>query len=315
MTDNAARQPKGIPVGGQFAATAHTEPDLVLGLPEAEVHFDADGTEWDWRDPEATILESSSIGGIGIKINTKTDDGNFTYDVIDYGRGRKISSGTAATLTEAKDAAKDEKDRAVKYSQRFGVKEGYPTPWGSADNVSHLAPGIASVSTPGHGGIKLSPARNKEVDPIWRESDGWYEEDCSWSITAITHPEGFSEDHQRYAHESARRWYPDEYESVVGKDPTKYGVTDYKPIAPGESNVRDEKVFFAANSDKVQRAFSASYSKDHAGMTEVIVSDVTATGARTGTPRTVLIPSAEYSKLGNFRTIPKDATYETLKEN
>ncbi|XAS69261.1 hypothetical protein V3C33_08430 [Micrococcaceae bacterium Sec5.7] len=29
-TDTAARQPKGIPVGGQFAATAHAEPTVGL---------------------------------------------------------------------------------------------------------------------------------------------------------------------------------------------------------------------------------------------------------------------------------------------
>lgn len=32
MTENTARQPKGIPVGGQFAATAHSEADLSLSL-------------------------------------------------------------------------------------------------------------------------------------------------------------------------------------------------------------------------------------------------------------------------------------------
>ena len=169
---------------------------------------------------------------------------------------------------------------------------------------------------PWHGQrLNPRPRRNKEVDPIWREGSGWYEEDCSWSVTAITHPEGFSEDHQRYAHECARRWFPDEYEAVVGKDPAKYGVTDYRPIAPGESLVRDEKVFFAANADKVQRAISASYSKEHPGMTEVLVSDVTSTGMRTGTSRIVLIPSDEYSNLGNFRTIPKDAQYQVVTEN
>jgi hypothetical protein len=34
MTDNAPRQPKGIPVGGQFAATAHSEPDIALSTEE-----------------------------------------------------------------------------------------------------------------------------------------------------------------------------------------------------------------------------------------------------------------------------------------
>ncbi|GAA4032678.1 hypothetical protein GCM10023063_14990 [Arthrobacter methylotrophus] len=32
MTDNIARQPKGIPVGGQFAATTHSEPDARLAV-------------------------------------------------------------------------------------------------------------------------------------------------------------------------------------------------------------------------------------------------------------------------------------------
>jgi hypothetical protein len=57
MTENASRQPKGIPAGGQFAATAHAETDLNLtprraelngwpeSLPEPEVsfHFGDDG--------------------------------------------------------------------------------------------------------------------------------------------------------------------------------------------------------------------------------------------------------------------------------
>ncbi|WP_026551371.1 hypothetical protein [Arthrobacter sp. H20] len=33
MTENPARQPKGIPVGGQFSATSHGEPDLQLEAP------------------------------------------------------------------------------------------------------------------------------------------------------------------------------------------------------------------------------------------------------------------------------------------
>lgn len=326
MITNPSRQPKGIPVGGQFAATSHAEPGLVLGQPEQEVHFDTDGTEWDWAGPDATILESAYINGVGMRIDTsQSDDGVYSYEIravrprsggyIGY---KLVGSGTAATLDDAKAAAKAEHERAARYAARFSIREGARTPWGTADNVSYLAPGIASVSTPGHGGVKLSPARNKDVDPAWRNSNGWYEEDCEWSITAITHPEAFSEEHRKYAHECARRWYPDEYEAVVGKNPAKYGVADYKPIAPGESLVRDEKVFFAENADKVQRAWSASYSKDHPGMTEVLVSDVTSTGMRGDNPtRTILVPSDEYEGLrgNNFRTFPKDAPYQVLREN
>jgi hypothetical protein len=35
-TENAARQPKGVPVGGQFAATSHAEPSLALAPAEAK---------------------------------------------------------------------------------------------------------------------------------------------------------------------------------------------------------------------------------------------------------------------------------------
>jgi len=312
MTENISRQPKGVPVGGQFAATAHTEPNLVLGQPEKDIFFDADGTEWDWANPEATILEAGSVNEIGIRIRTgRTADGVFDYDILDYRNSAKVGHGNAGTLHEAKEAAKDARYKMAKYASRFSIHEGSRTPWGTADGVSHIAPGIASVFTPGHGGVKLSPARNKEVDPVWRNSNGWYEEDCEWAIAAITHREAYSEDHQRYAHESARQWFPDEYEKAVGKDPARYGVTDYKPIAPGESSIRDEKVFFAANADKVQRVWSASYSKDHPGMTEVLVSDVTPTGGRGNNPtQTVLIPSDEYKTIGNFHTIPKDADYQ-----
>jgi hypothetical protein len=42
MTTTTARQPKGIPVGGQFAATAHAEPSVVLGAPSARPDFVTD---------------------------------------------------------------------------------------------------------------------------------------------------------------------------------------------------------------------------------------------------------------------------------
>jgi hypothetical protein len=314
MTDNASRQPKGIPVGGQFAATAHAEPELALDVPEKDVLFDADGTEWDWANAGHTLLEAGSVNQIGIWVRThRAAEGVFDYAIIDYHNNTEVGQGTAGTLSEAKEAAKDHRYKMAQYAARFSIREGSRTPWGTADGVTHVAPGIASVFTPGHGGVKLSPARNKEVDPVWRNSNGWYEEDCEWAITAITHREAYSAEHQKYAHESARRWFPDEYEKAVGKDPARYGVTDYKPIAPGESSIRDEKVFFAANADKVQRIWSASYSKDHEGMTEVLVSDVSSTGARGDNPaRTILVPSKEYEGLrsSNFSTIPKDADYQ-----
>jgi hypothetical protein len=66
------------------------------------------------------------------------------------------------------------------------VRPGSGTPWGTADFVEVLAPGITSVSTPSHGGIHLSPERNAQVHPVWRSDNGWYEEDCEANIVLIT---------------------------------------------------------------------------------------------------------------------------------
>jgi hypothetical protein len=47
-TDTTARQPKGIPVGGQFAATTHTEPDVALPRPVIEdMSFDHNNGSFD----------------------------------------------------------------------------------------------------------------------------------------------------------------------------------------------------------------------------------------------------------------------------
>ena len=60
--------------------------------------------------------------------------------------------------------------------RRIGVDT--PTPWGTAQTVDRLADGIVSVTTAGHGGVHLSPARLREMRESERTRDGWYEEDC-----------------------------------------------------------------------------------------------------------------------------------------
>lgn len=63
----------------------------------------------------------------------------------------------------------------------FGeVKKGMRTPWGTADCVRQLAPGIWNVSTPSHGGIKLSKERLAKMPKSMRKA--WYEEDCDWAL-------------------------------------------------------------------------------------------------------------------------------------
>lgn len=89
------------------------------------------------------------------------------------------------------------------------------TPWGTPQDVRHVAPGIVRVDTPGHGGYhvradlhELMPAPVRELDGY---TGGWYEEDCTWAFVALAFPAHFDADVVAYAHESAARNYPEEY--------------------------------------------------------------------------------------------------------
>ena len=61
------------------------------------------------------------------------------------------------------------------------------TPWGSAQSVSILAPGIGLVHTAGHGGIKCDRSTNSAIPTLWRNANGWYEEDCACAIPFFFH--------------------------------------------------------------------------------------------------------------------------------
>lgn len=92
-----------------------------------------------------------------------------------------------AQTTRTAELEPDDADRAE--LGQVTLKWGDRTPWGEAQEVEHVAPGIAIVSTAGHGGVKLSAARNREVPAPLRRAAGWYEEDCEFHIVARTFPE------------------------------------------------------------------------------------------------------------------------------
>jgi hypothetical protein len=56
MTENISRQPKGIPTGGQFAATAHSEPETSLSAPLEEISEEAQHREF-WERAIAGAAE------------------------------------------------------------------------------------------------------------------------------------------------------------------------------------------------------------------------------------------------------------------
>ena len=63
------------------------------------------------------------------------------------------------------------------------------SPWGHVQGYETLANGIISVWTAGHGGIRLSKERQKQLllkgvkpNSNFLKSDQWWEEDCDWAI-------------------------------------------------------------------------------------------------------------------------------------
>lgn len=70
------------------------------------------------------------------------------------------------------------------------------TPWGAAQTVRNLAPGVVHVTTASHGGFLVTdevlakwPVGLRELEPF--AGHGAYEEDCDWSIVALAMPELF----------------------------------------------------------------------------------------------------------------------------
>lgn len=89
------------------------------------------------------------------------------------------------------------------------------TPWGPSQHTYLYGPGVTQASTAGHGGIHLTDRRNLAVNPVWRRADCWYEEDCDWSIVALTFSDLFSMEQLATAHRLAEEYYPEAYASVM----------------------------------------------------------------------------------------------------
>lgn len=112
------------------------------------------------------------------------------------------------------------------------------TPWGQAQQIEDLAPGIKWVSTASHGGVKLDRALNAEVPDYMREPDGWYEEDVDWAVVAVVYPDAFEPGSRERAKDTLRNWRPGAYEAFFGE-----------VIQPGMSHVKDERIFLSQHRD------------------------------------------------------------------
>ena len=180
------------------------------------------------------------------------------------------------------------------------VREGMRTPWGDADFVQVIAPGIGWVGTPGHGGVKLSRAMNARMPVYMRLKGGWYEEDCEWALVYVAlagllrSTENDETDRLvAQAVTTLRNWRPDAYESFFGET-----------IPEGRSTIKDERTFKARHAnDWIVR--SAVNSRTHDGFVEATA---TVGGLRTTSAdlRTFLVPSAEYGARNRFGFVIDD---------
>lgn len=293
---NSSRVKPGVPTGGQFATSPRAAAtDVDLDMTPAE-----EGLDW----------EDNGYGGMyafrdGANMSVEPVDadqpdnlqGAHQWTVCHSGAKQPLrpeAYGTASTREEAMNMA----EAAGKWGTS-GVGQGSRSPWGTVDDAQPIAPGITSVGTPGHGGYKLSPERNKAVHPAWRDRNGWYEEDCEWAIVATTFPDepafaGITErmadkdsqaaaDGIPHAERVARDYYPDAYEKVTGKT-----------ILPGQSRGRDEATFRTEHANDYV-VNSATISDADPTMVEV--------GARigsTGEKARFTLPREEYQTRSEF---------------
>ncbi|WP_427019380.1 DUF7007 domain-containing protein (plasmid) [Pseudarthrobacter sp. P1] len=219
-----ARQPQGIPTGGQFAPTVRAEPCIGLDTP-ASPFRDADGTGWTLGGDEYTDTYTSTTDDLEIRVSTDIRAEGATVRVTDR-RGVQpavLLERPAEDIDGAKEAGKAERQQAIRYGYNT-LRVGSKALRGTIETVTNHGAGIDSVRTTGHGYLVLSGPRNRDVDPAWCSASGWYERDCAWVIPVLTHHQSLPPAMVATAHTEARRWFPDKYAAVVGADPARYGV-------------------------------------------------------------------------------------------
>ena len=96
------------------------------------------------------------------------------------------------------------------------IESGASTPWGTAQLSRQFADGIVLHSTASHGGFHLNQNANLIVHSLYRNDNGFYEEDCDWAKVAHAFPQLFTTYERRLADRKLRDCYPDAYERVMG---------------------------------------------------------------------------------------------------
>lgn len=163
------------------------------------------------------------------------------------------------------------------------ARENMRTPWGNADYFSPLGPGAIQVSTPGHGGVKLSPERNKAIPPALRNSNGWYEEDVDVNVVGMYHPDLFPNVPREEFESTVRNWMPDQYEKATGST-----------LSLGDSIKRDEAIWKERNADKWQ-VVGAQQSDENPGFIKATLNHVATANTQGAEKRVILVTKEDLS--------------------
>jgi hypothetical protein len=200
-----------------------------------------------------------------------------------YGHGGDLAD-EAGFRTKVLDKAQHYQEKRA--LRRRDIPGGAHTPWGPSQGGTFYADGVTSHSTAGHGGFKLSAERNRKVHPMLRAAGGWYEEDESWAIVAITFPHLFTALERRCASQATKDSWPDAWEAI-----------SCTILAAGESRSKDQRAFEEEHAaDWI--VVSAITSEQQKGFVECIATTGGQRGAGTE-ERRFLVPADEY-EIGRF---------------
>lgn len=99
---------------------------------------------------------------------------------------------------------------------------GTMTPWGAADYVKELAPGIFSVGTPSHGGMWVSPERLAQMPKalllpatFYKTGQQWFEEDVEVARVILAFPEVFDTAARLAATQTLKTYHPETLSPVA----------------------------------------------------------------------------------------------------
>jgi len=209
----------------------------------------------------------------------------WAAEVMHRGEWTRIGSlleSERACAADIEDYARHlaEKSAFGRPSRSFSPGRGTSTPWGRAQCATSYGPGVTSYDTAGHGGFKVSDARNMAMPSALRNANGWYEEDAEWARVALAFPNRFTGREKAHAERSLRDWDPDAWEAHFGRG-----------LVAGESAAKDARIALAAHAED-WIVIAAVSSDGRKGMVECWA---TVGGDRNGEEKRFYVPADEYA--------------------